>query len=113
ARALIKRPQLLLLDEVTSALDPSTEAEINALIDGLRGKQTIVTVTHRLASIVSADRIVVFQHGKVSEIGTHDELLLLGGAYREMWEKQNGFLMSDNGFSAKVTGHRLSQLPFF
>lgn len=113
ARALIKRPQLLLLDEITSALDPSTEAEINTLINSLRGKQTIVTVTHRLASIVTADRIIVFQNGKVVEIGTHDELLHLGGVYREMWEKQNGFLMKDNGLTANVTGQRLSRLPFF
>lgn len=113
ARALVKQPKLLLLDEVTSALDPSAEADINALIESLRGEQTIVTVTHRLSSVVHADQIVVFDGGRVVEVGTHDELLRREGVYKQMWDKQNGFMLSGDGLSVKMTGQRLSMLPFF
>ncbi|WP_238392679.1 ABC transporter transmembrane domain-containing protein [Paenibacillus antri] len=113
ARALIGSPRLLVLDEITSALDPSTEAEINELIESFRGERTIVTVTHRLASVTNADLIVVFRNGTVAETGTHRELLARGGLYAEMWEKQHGFVLSGDGFQAKVEGERLSRLPFF
>ena len=113
ARALIGDPQLLVLDEITSALDPATEADINELIWRLRGERTIVTVTHRLASVRNADVIVVFRNGRVAESGTHDELLARGGLYADMWEKQHGFVLSADGFLAKVEGERLSKLPFF
>jgi len=113
ARALVGDPDLLVLDEITSALDPSTEAEINALIESFRGERTIVTVTHRLASATQADLIVAFRDGRVAESGTHDELLARGGLYAEMWEKQRGFALSGDGFLAKVEGARLSKLPFF
>ncbi|WP_309121260.1 ABC transporter transmembrane domain-containing protein [Paenibacillus sp.] len=113
ARALIGSPRLLVLDEITSALDPSTEAEINELIESFRGERTIVTVTHRLASVTNADLIVVFRNGSVAETGTHRELLERGGLYAKMWEKQHGFVLSGDGFQAKVEGERLSRLPFF
>ncbi|WP_281884941.1 ATP-binding cassette domain-containing protein [Paenibacillus sp. YYML68] len=113
ARVLIRKPQLLVLDEITSALDPVAEAEIHALIESLKGASTIVTVTHRLASVKHADQIVVFREGQAVEAGTHAELLELGGTYRQMWEKQHGFHLSSDGFSATVEVERLSQLPFF
>ncbi len=113
ARALVGDPRLLVLDEITSALDPSTEAEINALIESFRGARTIVTVTHRLASAANADVIVVFRDGRVAETGTHGELLAHGGLYAEMWEKQRGFVLSGDGFQARVEAGRLSKLPFF
>lgn len=113
ARALVGAPALLVLDEITSALDPSTEAEIDELIGSFRGQRTIVTVTHRLASAANADAIVVFRNGRVAETGTHDELIARGGLYAEMWEKQHGFVLSGDGFRARVEGTRLSRLPFF
>lgn len=113
ARALIGDPRLLVLDEITSALDPSTEAEINELIERLRERRTIVTVTHRLASVASADLIVVFHDGRAAECGTHNELMAREGLYAEMWEKQRGFVLSGDGFFARVGGERLSRLPFF
>jgi ATP-binding cassette subfamily B protein len=72
-----------------------------------------VTVTHRLASVVAADWIVVFHNGRIAETGTHHELLQLAGVYKEMWDKQNGFSLTSDGFSARINGERLSQLPFF
>ncbi|MFC6456777.1 ABC transporter transmembrane domain-containing protein [Paenibacillus vulneris] len=113
ARALLRRPKLLLLDEVTSALDPATEADINQLIQQLRGEMTIVSVTHRLASVIHADRIYVFERGQIVESGTHQELLQLQGTYLTLWEKQHGFHLSQDGLSVTVDAERLSKLPFF
>jgi len=113
ARAVLRRPSLLLLDEVTSALDPATEAEINELILRLRPNRTIVSVTHRLASAVEADQIHVFDEGRIVESGTHQELLQRRGLYCRLWEKQNGFRLSEDGLHASVEAERLSKLPFF
>lgn len=113
ARALLRKPQLLLLDEITAALDPAAEADINELILQLRGEQTVVSVTHRLASVVQADHIYVFQDGRIVESGRHHELMNRQGLYHELWEKQHGFQLSPDGRHATVDGERLAKLPFF
>ncbi|MBB6635261.1 ABC transporter transmembrane domain-containing protein [Cohnella thailandensis] len=113
ARALLRDPKLLLLDEATSALDPSSESEINGVIESLRGDRTIVSVTHRLGSAANADRIFVFDKGEIVESGSHSELLKLGGAYRGLWEKQQGFRVSPDGLHATVDAERLAKLAFF
>ncbi|MEI7024079.1 ABC transporter transmembrane domain-containing protein [Paenibacillus sp. y28] len=113
ARALLRKPELLLLDEVTSALDPVTEAEINGLIQQLRGDKTIISVTHRLDAVVNADHIYVFKEGRIVEDGTHSELLKHSGLYHQLWEKQHGFHLSNDGLHATVDGERLARLPFF
>ncbi len=113
ARALLRKPQLLLLDEVTSALDPAAESEINQLIEKGRRSHTIVSVTHRLSSVVGADRIYVFQDGRIAEAGTHEELLHHGGLYKSLWDKQHGFHLSHDGLHATVDVERLAQLHFF
>lgn len=113
ARALLKKPKLLLLDEVTSALDPVTEADINQLIGRLHRDKTIISVTHRLASVVNADTIYVFKDGRIVETGTHHELLQQNGLYRSLWEKQHGFHLSRDGLHATVDVERLAKLPFF
>ncbi len=113
ARALLRKPRLLLLDEVTAALDPATESEINRLFEQLRGGHTIVSVTHRLDSAAAADRIFVFEQGEIAESGTHEELLKQGGTYRSLWDKQHGFRLSEDGRQASVTGDRLAKLSFF
>ncbi|WP_230632799.1 ABC transporter transmembrane domain-containing protein [Paenibacillus athensensis] len=113
ARALLRKPELLLLDEVTSALDPVSEAEINQFLQRLRGSKTMISVTHRLASAVHADQIHVFQGGRIVESGTHEELLRRNGLYSSLWEKQSGMHLSRDGQHATVDAERLAKLPFF
>jgi ATP-binding cassette, subfamily B, bacterial len=113
ARALLRKPKILLLDEVTSALDPATESEINGTVERLKGDTTVISVTHRLASIMQADLIFVFREGEIAESGSHQELLGLGGLYREMWEKQAGFSFSQDGLHVRMDLERLRKFPVF
>lgn len=110
ARALYRKPSILLLDEATSALDPETEADVNAtLLDAGAGRTTIA-ITHRLTSIVEADTIFVVNGGGIEEFGTHDELLVSGGTYAELWRKQSGFTISRDGAAARITPDRLRRI---
>jgi ATP-binding cassette subfamily B protein len=113
ARALVRRPALLVLDEPTSALDPQTEAEIVATLEGLRGQRTIVSVTHRLALASDADLIVVMSGGRVVEQGRHEELLARKGLYARLWEQQSGFVISSSGRRAAIEPQRLGAIPLF
>jgi ATP-binding cassette subfamily B protein len=113
ARAILPKPSILLLDEVTSALDPETEAAINATIQQLARERTVMIVTHRLASVAFVDHIVVMDQGRVQEQGGHDELLVRGGLYRQLWQMQAGFVVSGDGQHAEVSGERLRAIPLF
>lgn len=78
-------PALLLLDEATATLDPSTEATILAAADRATGRRTSVIVAHRLATAARADRILVLDRGRIIEDGTHADLLAACGTYAKLW----------------------------
>ena len=90
ARALVHDPPLLLMDEATSAVDPATEARIQAALERLRAGRTAVTVAHRLATVRGCDAIVVLANGRLVERGPHDDLIAQGGLYAALWSLQQG-----------------------
>jgi len=92
ARAIIKRPKILMLDEATSALDSESERVVQEAMDKIMGakSQTIIVIAHRLSTIRNADRIAVIADGRVRELGTHDELMAKpNGRYKRLQEYQN------------------------
>ena len=88
ARALLKGPQILIFDEATSALDSKSEKAIQAELDRIAEGRTTLVIAHRLSTIMDADQILVLDHGRIAERGTHRELLDAGGAYEAMWALQ-------------------------
>ena len=90
ARALVRDPRILLLDEATSALDPESEGLVREALDRLMRGRTTLVVAHRLSTVRGADRIVVLEHGRIVEVGPHDELLARGGRYAQLHASQNG-----------------------
>jgi len=88
ARTLLKNPPILIFDEATSALDSANERAIQAELRAVaRGKTTLV-IAHRLSTVVDAHQILVMEAGRIVERGTHDDLLVAGGRYAQMWALQ-------------------------
>jgi ATP-binding cassette subfamily B protein len=90
ARAILKSPPILILDEATSAVDNETEAAIQRSLARVSSGRTVVMVAHRLSTIVNADEIVVLEAGEVVERGTHAELVAADGRYAAQWTVQTG-----------------------
>ena len=90
ARVMLKDAPILLLDEATSALDSEVEAAIQASLYRLMQGKTVVAIAHRLSTIAAMDRLIVLDHGRIVEEGTHAELLVRGGLYARLWAHQSG-----------------------
>ncbi len=92
ARIFLKNPPILILDEATSALDSVTEAKIQRAFDALAQGRTTLIIAHRLSTIRSANRIVSISDGRITECGTHSDLLAAGGIYADLYNTQSGYL---------------------
>ncbi len=88
ARALVKNSPILILDEASSALDPITELQINEAIQKRKSKQSVIVISHRLSTVLTADRIVVLENGIVVEEGTHHSLLEIDGVYSRLFKRE-------------------------
>lgn len=95
ARTILANSPILLLDEATSALDSITEREIQDALDALMQGRTTLVIAHRLSTLASMDRILVFSEGKIVENGSHEELLALDGFYTRLWRMQAGGFIQD------------------
>lgn len=114
ARALLRKPRFLILDEATASLDPAAERAVNDAVLQLPGRGTaVVNVTHRLSTITGYDCVYVISEGCIAESGTHASLMAQKGIYAQLFEKQSGFTVTDDMSSATITPERLSKIGLF
>ena len=88
ARAVYKNPSIIMFDEATSSLDATTEKCIYEKLQGFLSGKTVITIAHRLSTVMNADQIVVLQNGKIMECGKHSDLILTNGYYYHLVKEQ-------------------------
>ena len=88
ARAILKNPPILILDEATASLDTESERMVQDALDYLMSNRTTISIAHRLSTVKKADEIIVMNEGRIVERGRHDELIELNGYYRKLYEMQ-------------------------
>ena len=88
ARAILKNPSILILDEATSSLDTESEYKVQKAIDNLMADRTVLVIAHRLSTVESADKIVVMEDGEIADFGSHQDLLKKDGVYTRLYKKQ-------------------------
>lgn len=108
ARAILRDAPILLLDEATSALDSESEILIQQALWRLMEDRTALVVAHRLSTVARMDQLVVLDHGRIVEKGTHPELLRLGGTYARLWQHQSGGFLDDATTAVPAQASRLS-----
>ena len=89
ARAVLKNPEILILDEASSALDTESEKLVQDALNSLLKGRTSIVIAHRLSTVHNADKIIVIDHGRIAEQGTHEELMARGGIYSKLIEMQS------------------------
>ena len=94
ARAILKNAPILILDEATSSLDSESEALIQDALWTLMVGRTAIVIAHRLSTVKRMDELIVLDHGRIAERGSHDTLLALGGIYSVLWSHQSGGFLS-------------------
>ncbi|MFE3516736.1 ABC transporter ATP-binding protein [Streptomyces sp. NPDC059166] len=111
ARAILRDAPILLLDEATSALDSESETLVQQALWQLMEGRTALVVAHRLSTVAAMDHLIVLDHGRIAEQGTHHELLQTGGAYAKLWHHQSGGFLTDTVPGEPVGGAHATAAP--